>query len=273
MKSNREPDPENATANLLINGIALYCFTAENKLQAAFIREPNHTLSLEISEVSAQGTRTSRPHALNLGAGQEIILEATNPVQATSSWFESPAFDRRHILQDFRFLPDLEGELHQRALDLKNPKDFDITLLTVNNAHFYARTLFGPVKKVEKPSGTSAEFGLITDVVAADILCGDGQAGNVSLENSGGQNRIELAKSDNVRYEISFQNICQVDITSTGTDFALCYALLSDPRNITFDLEPPVVLFSGDDACNGGMLSITRDLRSLLTSPTIPSHA
>jgi hypothetical protein len=267
MNSNTPPDTLNATANLIINGIALFCCTNDDKFQIAFLREPKHTLSLEIVEISG-GVKTPVAHTLNLEVGQALNLEASNPTQNSSTSFEASEFDRRNGLKDFRFLADLEGvEMHGAQLSLRDPKELGVTLLTVDNAHFYTRTLFGPVDKIQRPSGAKSEFGMIADIVGADISCGSG--GKIILENAGGLNRIELEKRDGVRYEIIFQNICKVDVASSVTDFVLCYTVVSDPADVSFDLAPPISIFSGDDSCNGGRLTMTKDISSLLTSETI----
>lgn len=263
MKSNKAPDPDHATAALAIDGIALYCFTQDGKLQIAFIREPHHVLSLKIIEISAAGEETIVAHTLNLSPDEQIFLDASAPTQATSTWFETDGFDRRDLLKDFRLLPDLEGELHERALQLRNPPQHRVTLLTVNNAHFYVRSVFGPVKKIQNPSGDRVNFGLIADTIGADIGLEDGEASRVILKNADDQNVVELPKKPGVRYLIVFKNICDVSVTSTVTDFALCYTVVRDPNDITFDFEP-LTIISGNDACNGGRMAETTDLSPLL---------
>lgn len=269
MNSNRPPNPDNAPASLIIDGISLYCLPDDEKMQIAFIREPNHTLSLKIIELSAQNDETPVAHTINLTPGQEIFLEASSPTQDNCSTFEAQGFDRRNLLKDFRFVTDLDGELHHRQLELRDPKQFDITLLTVNNAHFYVRTLFGPVKAVERPSGAKRDFGLIADTVGADILCADEAGSKVIIKNANDQHVTELVLQTGVRYRIIFQNICDVDVTSNITDFGLCYSLVQDPNNITFDLQSPTLLQSGNDACNGGrVMGGPGGLASLLSIAT-----
>lgn len=268
MKSNRIPDPKNATVALTFDGISLSCFTNDHKKQMAFIREPFHVLSLEISEVSATGV-VRVPHSLNLNPKQQIVVEATDPIFPVSTWFEPANFDRINGKYDFRFVTDLERDLHGHQLNLKNstahPKRHDITLMTISNAHFYTTELYGPVDKVDSQTGTATDFGLIADTVGADIFCGDASGSAVLIHNGNHQNEVRLEKKPGIRYLIAVDNSCPVHSVGAGpTDFTLCYALAFDPTDIEYDLRRRTGYYSGDDPCQGGTLGITNDLSSLL---------
>ena len=278
-----KPNPKQATAVLFTDGIALSCFTKAGTCQIAFVRHEHHDFSVDILEVD-DATNTSVPvsHNLDLGNGQSIVLEAINPVYGNSTSYEADGgFDRRthQDEKDFRWVVDLEGEMHGRKLNLNSPasqSSSPVTLLTVNHANFYTETLFKyEVLKIRRGDTSGVEFGRIADVVAADIFCQEGRGSGIRLSNKGGQNEKFLEKKPCIRYEIHFKNVRPEHMHSQSkdevaedvphdSDFTLYYDIVKDPSHMEYDLKViPSVLTSKNDPCNRARVGVTDNLSAL----------
>jgi hypothetical protein len=197
--------PQNdATANLLIDGLAICCFNHTNQVwEVAFLRHNHHDHRLILDIDGDPNT----PIEFLPKPGILIRIETVNGKSPVG--FPDGFFDMGHIPDRTQAPANSdEAENFRWAIDLENPNDighgpghlvrpgFPVTRAFIHNAVFYTRVLntkdlfrllVSEDGETMSPAQLQAHlFGKTNNVIGADLTCADDGAINVIIDDGQG---------------------------------------------------------------------------------------
>jgi hypothetical protein len=208
------PHNEKADASIYVTGVALGCVNAaEKRWEVVFIREPRHSLRMEIVKETNGQFEIIHPASI-IPIGCRITIGATGNQSAPQTFTPN----EQDCPENFNLVLDLEDDIYKAAVILKQP-EVDLTPLFVVGPLLYSfagRVTDFPVRLIvrgdqsQNPTAIN-RFGHISTTVGADINCGpDGGEVFVNVEGDGGY-EFHLPHEEATTYLIKLDNSCPPD--------------------------------------------------------------
>ncbi|HMG33220.1 MAG TPA: hypothetical protein VKM94_04710 [Blastocatellia bacterium] len=257
-------DHSNADVTILMDGLGLFCFNAQKECELAVLKNPRHSLTIDITRVTPQGFFPIQ-HDLDLTMAIEIDTNDMG-THETTPYMPTPFFYRRvgpiggthDDFEDFRWIVDLEGyPFHGKKLQInRHPRAFQIEseldpLIRIKQGVFYSARLTG-----QSSSGVQDLFKLVDwsvtppRILLGNITIGDVVGVDISIQRTSGSvfirnpddlaRSVTLQKQPNTRYLIYVKNECTIppDPSLVGSDFRRYYDVVEDPTtSVKFDFE------------------------------------
>jgi hypothetical protein len=234
-------DRRAATATIYSEGLAVNCFNrAEKRCEKLFLRHDAHNFGIEVTKKLNGKIVESKIY--NFAPDSSIEIFGVNPAISGFKRYEPGEFVRGNAdsndPEDFRWMVDIEGELHgEKLLPTKTSakNGVPLTRVFIRNAEFYTkRKSEQEVYLLDKSGRVLKDFGKIGDVMGAKL-----DADKVIVRATGKTPfELSLRKEKGAAYEIYIRNLRVTDHSSHITsDFAEYYNVLNDRRGRQFDFR------------------------------------
>jgi hypothetical protein len=197
---------EEATVSFSFDGLMAICFGNPARVSAGLLDVHHHTPELTITRVKGENRSTMAVLKGEQLRGVFYVDVEGNTKTGVSRYYAESMNDPN----DFRWNVDLEGDLHQRQLYVKEEKLFG--KIHFNSGLFYAENLSEETVRffAADNSGKLLPFNRKVAAPAAKVNLMQGEA----LVIRGAKDQIRLVAEPGVRYEVTVNNLPPADMAN-----------------------------------------------------------
>jgi hypothetical protein len=289
-------DHSKATVTISLEGLAIGCFNPKTRnWEVGLIREDCHVPRVTVAKVAEDGS--SSQITFEVDEQHKIFITAEKVVPPEQTFFTQDPFDRKNPgvsnREDARWIVDFEKEFnHGREVEVLDT--FPITQLYVSEPVIYANQDRRMVDMTlldlaTDPPTNKGNFGTVSAICNADIVCNEGGAVTVRVEGPLGFS-VELPHVPGETHGIKIENLCPPAMNNRNaqvqpealpesqpqgeapmpqppanghhnpSDFSLYFKVLKFGQGAIFDLKSPEGEHGSDAVCNPALLGTRSSL-------------